>query len=122
MLHPETHEVTVTNGPRPAGPADECFYCEAKVGETHLAECVCRKRTVVVKAMLTYAIEVPEEWSEEDILSHRNDGSWCGNNCLAEIRRALDHDGSCMCDSVEYEFVMEATRDDENRYRVEVER
>lgn len=111
MDHPETHTVTLDNGPRPAGKPDRCFYCNQCIGELHTETCVLRNRTVVVRAVVEYVVRVPSSWSVEDILFHRNDSSWCKSNLISELERI---DGSvCLCGSVLFEFVREATVEDE---------
>jgi hypothetical protein len=52
MNHPETYIVTEKNGPRPAGPPDECFYCGQKIGQKHKSDCVCRDRSVMVRMIV----------------------------------------------------------------------
>ncbi len=120
MIHPETHTVTTTHGPRPAGPLDECFYCQAKVGTNHDLTCVFRSRTVVIRAIIEYVVDVPEHWTEDNILFHRNEGSWCASNCVEELKRLTDdsdeNDG-CICDKVRFEFVRDATPEDDARDR-----
>lgn len=124
MLHPETHLVTRDHGPRPAGKPDECFYCNQKIGEAHKADCVMRSRTVVVRVTTEYVVDVPEAWSESDIESHRGESSWCAFNGLVEISEmvarvsaddAPEGVDSCRCWFTSYEYVREATEDDEQR-------
>lgn len=115
MIHSNTHAVTVTNGPRPAGKPDECFYCQSHVGTTHAPDCVLRERTIVVRATIEYVVTVPEHWDAHQIVFHRNDGTWCASNGLAELAalaERLDAVNSCPCSYVEYGFVREATIED----------
>jgi hypothetical protein len=104
-------------GVRPAGKPDECFYCHSKVGDQHAAECVIRKRTVVVEMTIKYVIDVPEAWDESNIEFHRNESSWCANNARQELLELFDYvdkaGGSCLCDRVQYKYVREATENDE---------
>lgn len=120
MIHPETHTVTTENGPRPAGPPDQCFYCQQALGQPHKADCVLRRKTVVVRAIMEYTIDVPESWDKDGIEFHRNDSSWCSGNGLAEIadmkdRLDADESGttSCGCSILRYEFVRDADKVDE---------
>lgn len=120
MIHPETHVVTPRNGPRPAGPSDQCFYCQQALGGEHKADCVLRRKTVVVRAIMEYTIDVPESWDKDNIEFHRNDSSWCKGNGLAEIaamKRRMDADESgdadCGCSILRYEFVRDANETDE---------
>jgi hypothetical protein len=111
---------------RPAGKPDECFYCQAKVGEQHKSECVLRRRTVVVRMTIEHVIDVPEDWDASNIEFHRNESSWCANNAKADLDRVFDRadqDGAtCLCGRVHYEYVREATTEDEavNGVRVDV--
>lgn len=116
MTHPETHIVTADNGPRPAGRPDQCFYCKSSIGTEHMPDCVCRLRTVVVEAIITYTIDVPEQWSAHDIEYQRNDGSWCANGMLGELEKICSDDPEnprCLCEVAKFKYVREATADDE---------
>lgn len=115
MIHPETHLVTKENGPRPAGRPDECFYCNAALGAEHRAECVLRRRTIVVETVVRYVVEEPEHWTAEDLHFHRNLSSSCASNVLREIADAHDAmpDYVCPCGRVRTTFVREATEADE---------
>ena len=111
--------VTPENGPRPAGPPDRCFYCGAAIGSQHAESCVIRKRTVVVRATVEYVVTVPEDWDAHMIEFHRNDGSWCAGNGLSEIGRLaeyLDRDDApeCGCSLATWEYVREASPEDEH--------
>lgn len=59
-----THLVTPENGPRPAGKPNECFYCEAKLGEEHRVGCVLRTKRVAVRAVIEYEVMIPEHWGK----------------------------------------------------------
>lgn len=118
MKHPESHLVTETNGPRPAGKPTECFYCQQAIGQEHLGTCVCRHRTVIIEAHVSLAVSVPESWSESDINSYYT-GSSCGDNLLATIESAFAKDeenSRCACDSIFGQYVEEATAEQEARY------
>ena len=100
-------------GIRPAGSPDHCFYCGEPRGGTHKADCVIRERTVVVKLTIEYTITVPEHWTPEDIEFHRNESSWCTSNALPELEK-LDENG-CLCHGSSFEYVREATLEDEKQ-------
>lgn len=128
-------------GIRPAGPPDRCFYCGVQVGEEHAAQCVIRLRTVVVAMEIEYVVSVPEDWDADTIYFHRNEGSWCSNNGMAELDRVMRHrakayppyepdedddawdiiDELDACEHVRYHYVREATVEDELRDGVYVE-
>jgi hypothetical protein len=112
-------------GIRTAGKPDECFYCHAKRGAQHSADCVIRSRTVVVSMELEYVIHVPEHWTPDSIESHRENSSWCANNALTELAALAEHtsrDGSpCLCNRATFRYVGEATADDENECGVRAE-
>ena len=97
---------------RPAGKPDECFYCRVPIGGEHKADCVARRRTVVVRAMIEYVIAVPESFDKELIEFGRNEGSWCSSNMLAELNEIDQRD--CLCKFTTFEVVREATAEDED--------
>jgi hypothetical protein len=107
----------VGGGIRPAGSPNHCFYCGAERGTEHKPGCVCRMQTVVVRATVEYVLAVPEDWDKGMIERSRNQGSWCGSNALKEFQSAANSH-SCLCGAIVYEFVREATPEDEkDRHR-----
>jgi hypothetical protein len=119
MNHPETHIIRPEDkrcGERP------CFYCK---GETiHDPECVLRRRTVVIRYTVEYAIAVPEHWDVEQINFHRNESSWCQGNALHELAELTGHDlverpelqDECDCGCfATIEYVREADPGDETK-------
>jgi hypothetical protein len=63
---------------------------------------------------LEYTIAVPEFWDSQAINFHRNDSSWCANNALKELEYVMsDERESCVCGRCEFEYVREATEDDD---------
>ncbi len=109
--HPEMPLVVPNDdGIRPAGKPDECFYCNRKVGEPHQQSCVCAHKKVVLRYSFEVEIDVPWSWSEEDILFHRNESTWCSNNGLREIDEQAHRDNPgvedpCPCNRFKAEFV-----------------
>lgn len=94
----------------------DCLYCEGKLGEEHGFNCVCRKRTVVVRLEIEYVIEVPESWTPEYIDFHRNKSSWCCDNGIDEINEMINRAGDnicATCNKSKYFYVREATKKDE---------
>jgi len=86
------------DGIRPAGPADECFYCRAKLGQPHDETCVTVHQKVRVRYSFDVDIDVPHSWTTEDIEFHRNDSSWCAGNAIDELSRMYPENGSaCPC-------------------------
>lgn len=100
------------HGIRPAGHPNHCFYCQEPKGGEHDVECVIRERTVVIRMVVEYVIDVPEHWTPKDIEFHRNDGSWCADNALEELAELRGEDG-CICSLARFEYVREATGEDE---------
>lgn len=94
------------DGVRPAGKQNECFYCQSPKGQ-HKDDCVCVKRTVVLRMTVDYVIEVPRSWSAQEIEDHRNLGSFCLTN---DIWKIAEED--CHCGRAEVSFVREATAED----------
>ena len=114
MDHPETHLVTDDNGPRPAGEPSECFYCHQPVGEAHADDCVCRKRTVVVRATIDITVPVPESWDVDAIEFHRNESSWCAGNVVNDLNRCdRDEAQGCLCSVANFDYIREATVEDD---------
>jgi hypothetical protein len=94
-----------------------CCWCRSKLGEEHEVECVRRKATVVVRMLIEYVIEVPESWDDDQIEFHRNDSSWCAGNAASELEKLFEYmekRGDCPCMRVKYDYVREATEDDED--------
>ena len=119
MIHPETHLVTANHGPAPAGRPDECFYCQQKIGEEHKADCVLRKRTVLMRYSYDVVIDVPEEWSPEMIEFCRGGGSsWCAGNTISDLE--LRKEEVCWCSDFESMYMGEATADEEEKFDLEL--
>lgn len=106
-------------GIRPAGAQDKCFYCNQLLGTLHKDECVIRERTIVIRMTVEYVITIPESWTPEQIENHRNHGSWCAINAIAELDRISEH--NCLCEDSRFEYVREATAQDEEHFHVYVE-
>ena len=97
-----------------AGRPGECFWCQATIGAEHKADCVRRKRTVVVRYEIEFTTDVPEHWTKDDFEFHRNESSWCADNLIDELE-GLKERGCCLCSFTEASFVREATDDDEQK-------
>ena len=89
---------------RPAGRAGECFYCGQAIGERHRDDCVLVQKRVKVRMIVEYEVDVPAFWDKERIEFHRNDGSWCADNALAELRKLSKQDG-CLCAKTAYQYI-----------------
>lgn len=87
------------DGIRPAGPEDACFYCGQKVGTAHRRDCTIVTKKVKVAYRFELEATVPHDWTEEDLLFHRNDGSWCADNALDELV-ALGERHGCTCNFI----------------------
>lgn len=107
-------------GIRPAGDPDKCFYCGESRGGTHKEDCVIRERTIVVKMSIEYTIAIPEFWTKEQLEFHRNQGTWCSDNGLLEIDNFLERTNDCGCGRCEWEYIREATVEDEEIDRLSV--
>ena len=101
---------------RPAGNPNECFYCNAKVGEQHKEDCVIRSRTVNIDFTVHMVMDVPEFWDEGNINFHFNDGSWCASNLLKKLILREEETDKCLCSIVDAKYIGEATEEDEERY------
>ena len=100
------------DGIRPAGPPDECFYCQQKVGQIHGAECAVMRQHVLLRAwvrdqgVFEWMEAVPFYWDELQIIFHYNHGTWCADNIpgIEEIA------GECNCWKTTVEVVAIANR------------
>lgn len=99
-----------------AGVPHKCFYCTAATGTEHDAECVCRRRTVVVRMTVEHIVVVPESWNSDQINFHRNDSSWCVSNAFRQLADLSDSSGQCHCGHTEVEYLRDATEDDHELY------
>ena len=95
------------DGIRPAGPPDECFYCQQKVGQPHGRECVIVTKRVKVRYTMEIEIVVPHDWDEHMIDFHRNDSSWCASNAVEDIKDYVDRMGEdeCLCSKFKSEYL-----------------
>jgi hypothetical protein len=61
--------------------------------------------TVRVRMIAEYDVEYPDGYdSDEHILFHRNDGTWCADSALGELQNVIEGQG-CLCGAVRYEIV-----------------
>lgn len=104
-------------GIRPAGNPDECFYCGTKKGGTHKEDCVIRSRTIVMKMEVEMVLTAPEDWDEDMCNFHKNEGGWCATNIISELER-MDNKMGCLCSVAEFEYLREATEEDEEKFQV----
>lgn len=117
MKHKEAWTVG-DEGIRTLGKPNHCFYCGVERGGIHKDDCVIRQRTVIVRMTVEYAVLVPESWTKEEIEFDRNLGRWCATNAISELEDISHTD--CLCDVSKFEFVREATEDDEEKFGVYV--
>ena len=102
------------DGTRPAGPQDQCLYCKAPKG-AHTRDCVCLRRTVVVRVTREVILTMPASWGAAEIEAHQNHGSACADDVLREMWRqteAKSSADSCSCSITRIEYVREATEED----------
>lgn len=94
------------DGIRPAGPPDECFYCQQKIGSPHGAECVIVTKRVRVAFTIIYDYDVPWFWDKKMIEFHNGGGSsGCGDNRLDQIVQDREEAGTCLCEGTEIQFL-----------------
>lgn len=95
--------VVTESAMRPAAPGvRECFYCHMPVGTEHRAECVTVVRKAKVRMIVEYEIDVPASWGKDLVEFHRNEGSWCADNAIAELDKIHERD-RCLCQAVRFE-------------------
>ena len=61
------------DGIRPAGEPDECFYCNRKVGQEHMRDCVTIQKKVRVRFTVEVIAEAPYSWPDEMVADHQNE-------------------------------------------------
>lgn len=123
MIHKESFIVTKTNGPRPAGKPGHCFYCGIHVGHEHAKNCICRKRTIIMKAEIEVLMEMGEDPNiyTEAYINHKFDGegTYCMDNIIEMIETARGD--SCLCGNAKMTYLREASEKDEKRHNYESE-
>lgn len=99
------------DGIRPAGSPDRCFYCRVQVGEAHGADCVRVKKRVRLRYSFVLDVDVPHAWDEAQILFFRNEGHWCADDALGELKESVAGEEECLCSRFEcsFESVVDAT-------------
>lgn len=125
---------TVGNeGVRPAGPPDRCFYCDQRVGGQHAFDCVIRQKTVVVELVMKVVIAVPESWGQDSIHFRYNESTYCYDNMVPTIEKAVaslkrisederesfdrpDAMAGCLCSQMTLNYVGDATEQDEAEF------
>ncbi len=102
---------------RPARQDGTCFYCRQELGTAHKEECVIWTKKVKVRVTVEYEIEVPRKWTKENIEFHRNEGTWCADNMVAELEGVMGSSWDseeeyrpCLCGAVKYEVIDEITQ------------
>lgn len=89
------------NGIRPLGKPDQCFYCNARVGQEHDRGCTTIYQIVKYRVYMnldaratesdkgievgTFTREDPIQWDTYFCDFHKNDSSWCADNALDTI-------------------------------------
>lgn len=59
-----------------------------------------------VRATIEYTVQVPASWDKHMVEFHRNDGTWCADNMVAELQELIDEErDTCLCDSVKFECI-----------------
>jgi hypothetical protein len=106
---------------RPAGEPDECFYCNTKKGSEHKKDCVIRRKTIILKAEVTMIVERPETWTGEEVENVYNEGSWCADSLIDMLKEQIKRTERCLCQDTKIKFVREATKADEENYKLYVE-
>lgn len=92
------------NAMRPASDKRECFYCHQGIGAKHQAHCVLIRKTVKVRVVVEYEVDMPSSWDAQQIEFHRNEGSWCADNMIGELERFMGDDG-CLCPITQFKHL-----------------
>ncbi|MEX5630913.1 hypothetical protein, partial [Pseudomonas marginalis] len=86
-----------------AGLPDECSWCKQKIGEEHLFECVTQTHKVKVRYIFEIEIDMPVSFTKENIEYNRNDGTWCADNAIDELKKASEN--NCLCSVFKAEVI-----------------
>jgi hypothetical protein len=81
---------------RPVSEEKRCFYCHQPIGEYHLDDCVLIEQKATVKMIVEYEVNVPFSWDKEDVEFNRNEGTWCSDNAIEELKKLSKKEG-CLC-------------------------
>lgn len=74
------------------------------------------RKTVRIRATIEYDLEVPEDWTNEDIEFHRNEGTYCADRIVDELKSQMGTDDlhyteegyrPCMCGTAQFEVLDE---------------
>lgn len=98
---------------------ENCLYCKAPKGAEHNQGCIIRERTVIMDFKMRVCMSFPEDWTDSQIESRLNESSYCRDNFKPVIERYIEMDG-CLCDSSYFEFVREASIEDEKAHGLSV--
>lgn len=90
---------------RPASSKRECFYCQQAVAGYHSVTCVLVEQRVKVRMIVEYEVTVPAHWDQYMIEFHRNEGSWCSDNAIDELREFSEGPHGCLCDIAQFEYI-----------------
>lgn len=103
------------NKPSPIVTEERCPYgdCAQPQGAEHLADCVCRRKVIVVRLTVQYCEQVPESWDKHMIEFKFNESSSCSSNQihnLADLEEDESH--TCPCQATFTDYVRDATDED----------
>lgn len=118
MLSPYTS--VVQDDVRTARADGACVYCRKPLGEQHAPDCVIRERSHVVRFTIDLVVAEPADWGAWQIEFRYNDGSWCANNFVDILQKAVERmEGDtpigpcpCLCGCLTATHLREATEED----------
>lgn len=58
--------------------------------------------------IVEYDIEVPCDWDAYMVEFSRNDGTWCADNAIDELRKLSKSEG-CLCGVTRYEYIRDTS-------------
>jgi hypothetical protein len=62
------------------------------------------RKTVKVRAIIEYDVNVPAHFTKDDIEFQRNESSWCNGNLISELKNLEDED-YCLCHFTRFEVI-----------------
>lgn len=62
------------------------------------------KKKATVRMTVEYEIDVPANYDKRMVEFHRNEGTWCSNHAIEELR-ALAGAGGCLCGQMKFECI-----------------
>lgn len=93
---------------RPVNTERCCFYCRQPIGGHHERDCVLIRKKVMVRMIVEYEVDMPAYYGKDETEFQRNDGSWCADNAIDELKK-ITKEGGCLCGITRFEYIKDAS-------------